>query len=130
MAPQLGPPSVAEENLEAGDGEELSHLEPAAVFTLSGAIGDDADGDGEELSQLELAGVFTVQGAVWMMEGGGRDSKGRLDAHVHAVASASGAVAWLGRECFALGGAACGDSDVGALILTWGCFDDRGACVY
>ena len=86
MAPQLGPPSVAEENLEAGDGEELSHLEPAAVFTLPGAIGDDEDGDGEELSHLEPAAVFTLHGAVWMMEAGRRDNKGGLDAHVHAAA--------------------------------------------
>ena len=82
LAAQLGPPSVAQNNLEDGDGEELSHSEPAAVFTLPGAIGEDEDGDGEECSHLQPAAVFTLQGAVWMIEAGGRDSKGRLDAHV------------------------------------------------
>ena len=55
---------MAKENLEDGDGEELSHLEPAAMFTLPGAIGEDEDGDGEEISHLEPAAVFTLPGAI------------------------------------------------------------------
>ena len=48
MAAQLGPPIGAEENIEDGEGEEYSHLEPAPVFTLHGAVGDDEDG-GEDI---------------------------------------------------------------------------------
>ena len=40
------------------------------------------DGDGEDLFQLDPAAVFTLKGAVWMIEAGGRDGKGRLDERV------------------------------------------------
>ena len=57
MTTQRGPPTGAEENMEDGEGEEYSQLEPAAVFTLQGAVGDDEDGGGdiwEDAIVLEL----------------------------------------------------------------------------
>ena len=56
------------------------------MFTLPGAIGADEDGDGEELSHLEPAAVFTLLVAVWMMESGGRNNKGSVDAYVYVAA--------------------------------------------